>query len=137
VCDVDVDSARGFTTLEAVVAIALVILSAASVASLFVASARSVGSSRSTTIAALLAREKLEQLRAVPFDDPALIPAALDSLSVDVDGYADVPAAGFRRRWSITPLPMYPASSLILQVTVLHGTDTPLRVATIRSRKVS
>jgi type II secretory pathway pseudopilin PulG len=132
-----VGSPRGFTILEAVVAIALVIVSAAGVASLFVASARAVGISRTTTIAALLAREKIEQLRAVPFDDPALIPAGLDSLSVDVDGYADAPADGYRRRWSITPLPMYPASSVILQVTVMHGTGTSLRVATIRSRKVS
>ena len=70
-----VDSPRGFTILEAVVAIALVIVSAAGVASLFVASARAVGIARTTTIAALLAREKIEQLRAVAFNDPTLIPA--------------------------------------------------------------
>jgi type II secretory pathway pseudopilin PulG len=134
---VDVDSGRGFTILEVVVAIAVVIVSAAGVASLFVASSRAVAISRNATIAALLAREKIEQLRAVPFGDPALVPAALDSLSLDVNGYADAPAAGYMRRWSITPLPMYPTSSVILQVTVLHGTDRALRVATIRSRKVS
>jgi type II secretory pathway pseudopilin PulG len=132
-----VGSPRGFTILEAVVAIALVMVSAAGVASLFVASARAVRIARTTTIAALLAREKIEQLRAVPFSDPALIPAGMDSLSADVGGYADGPAAGYRRRWSVTPLPMFPASSVILQVMVLHGSDPALRVATIRSRKVS
>jgi prepilin-type N-terminal cleavage/methylation domain-containing protein len=132
------DRAGGFTLIEVVVALALVTATSIGVASLFVASSRAVAASKAVTVAGLLAREKIEQLRALPLDDPALIPLGGDTLRDDVEGYNDAPAAGYRRRWSVTPVPMHPALAVAVQVNVIRDSgEVAARLVTIRTRKAA
>lgn len=53
----------GFSIIEVVVAIGLLVVAVAALAQLFAISTRANGSSRSTTLASVLAQQKLEQLR--------------------------------------------------------------------------
>lgn len=127
---------RGFTVLEVLVAVSLMTTTCIGVATLFVLSGRAVATARVATIANLLAREKIEQLRAVPLDDPAMAPAIVDTLAAEVDGYSDAPGAGYSRRWSVTPLPASPALGVVVQVNVVRdGGVVSARVVTIRARK--
>jgi type II secretory pathway pseudopilin PulG len=128
--------AGGFTLLEVVLAVALIVAMCAGVAMLFVASARSVAGARAATLANLLVRDKIEQLRALAIDDPALIAVGIDTLREDVDGYNDVPVPGWRRRWSVAALPGYPALGIVVQVNVVAAEGRVVAGAvTIRSRE--
>jgi hypothetical protein len=99
-------------------------------------------SARTTTCAALLASQKIEQLRALtwrydalgqPQSDAGLAVSPVDALERNTTGYCDFldangtpiasgtsPPVGaiFVRRWSIQPLPSNPANALVFQVVV-------------------
>jgi prepilin-type N-terminal cleavage/methylation domain-containing protein len=127
---------RGFTLLEVVIALSLTAVMCTGVASLFVSSAHAVGRARTTTVGGLLVREKMEQLRALPFDDPALLPLGVDTLRDDFDGYCDTPLAGWKRRWSVVALPAYPAAGIVVEVDVINeGESVVARLVAIRVRK--
>ena len=134
---------RGFSLLEVLFATTILTIAVLSVAQLFAVAARANASARTSAVAALLASQKIEQLRAlawsfdasgVPFTDTTtgsvgLSPSPDGALDRDVDGYSDwldasgravlrASAAAYVRRWSIAPLPSNP-DTLVLQVKVV------------------
>ncbi len=127
----------GFTLLEVAIAVSLTAAMCIGVATLFTTAARTAAMAQGSTVGALLVREKLEELRALPFDDPALVPTGVDTLTADLAGYFDAPRIGFRRRWSVAPLPAHPAA-IVLEVDVLTAEGRPVaRAVLIRTRKAA
>ena len=110
--------ARGFTLIEAVIAVALVTAILTGVAQLMAVAAAANARSRAMTLATIAAGEWIERLLALPFDDGALVPSPGDTLSRDVDGYSDVLPNGDARRWSIEPLPSYTGTAIVVRVVV-------------------
>lgn len=133
---VNQERCRGFTLLEVAVAVSLITAMCIGVATLFAASARGLAGARSGTVGTLLVREKLEELRALPFDDPVLVPTGVDTLHTDLGGYYDVPVPGLRRRWAVAPLPTFPTIGIVLEVDVFTEQGQPVaRAVCIRTRQ--
>jgi prepilin-type N-terminal cleavage/methylation domain-containing protein len=133
----------GFTLLEVVVALGLLSCTLLGVAPLLTIAARAIDTSRATTVAAHLAAQKLEQLRALAWGFDAdgvpveeLGPSPPGSLTSNMPGHVDYldedgawvgggpsppPHAVFIRRWSVeTAGGAIPAATLILRVVVLR-----------------
>jgi prepilin-type N-terminal cleavage/methylation domain-containing protein len=107
------DEARGFSMLEVLVATTLVTVALAALAQLFAVSTRANNSARTTTYAAILAQQKMEQLRSLtwgfdtlglpltdtttditvvperPTGGTGLSPSPPNTLGQNVDGYVD------------------------------------------------
>ena len=106
------DREGGFTLLEVVIALLLIVTAAAGTATLFAVSLRATSAARQQTSTTALAIQKLEQLRALtwgvddsglPVSDlqtnlsldppgsggPGLRPSPVDALDVNTDGYVD------------------------------------------------
>jgi prepilin-type N-terminal cleavage/methylation domain-containing protein len=135
-------SERGFSLLEVLIATTIVAVALASLAQVFVVSAHANSSAKAMTVAALLAVQKMEQLRSLtwsvdargaPLTDAGLAPSASDVLRVNTPGFFDFldnvgrslgeaaappAAARYLRRWSIEPLPTDAGNALVLQVLV-------------------
>jgi len=133
---------RGFTTIEALVALAILVTALVSLGQVVVGATRATVVSAATSTAVLLAVDKMEQLRAMawtvdaigrPVSDAGLAPSPVDALDRDAAGYADAPE-GYVRRWSIRPLPGLP-DTLALQVRVIARTGADVRLATVRTRR--
>lgn len=122
---------RGFSLLEVLVATTLLLVAIAALAGLSIVATRANTAARTTTLASLLAAQKMEELRMG--NGVALVPSPVDALTRDTSGYCDfLDAAGrslgggsqppaqaaFVRRWSIEPSPSNPARALALQVLV-------------------
>jgi prepilin-type N-terminal cleavage/methylation domain-containing protein len=138
-----VHSQRGFSLIEVLVAAAIVAGAVAALAQLAAMAAAANATSTWTTAAAMLAADKMEQLRGMAWavdhsglavSDPRLAASPADSLRRNIAGFCDfldlngrrldedgaVPpaAAAYTRRWSIAPLPADPNNVLVLQVLV-------------------
>jgi type II secretory pathway pseudopilin PulG len=126
----------GFSILEALIAIAIVTTAAVSLAQALTVSSRVNAGARVASIAAILAIDKMEQLKAVGWDDPSLQPSPADALVVDTPGYVEYldaggapllpqpsgpPPAGtvYVRRWLVDPAQAAP-NTLALQVIVVR-----------------
>lgn len=123
----------GFSLLEALVATSIMTVGVAALAQLAGLSLYATVQARQTTIAPVLAQQKIEELVAeAAVGGVAASPAG--TLASDVAGYCDfvdrtgrplgagpaVPAdSAYARRWSIEPLPASPAHTSILQVLVI------------------
>jgi type II secretory pathway pseudopilin PulG len=151
----------GFLVVEALVAIAIAVVLLASIAQFGAIATTSNRRARELTIAALAARRKVEELRALawgvdaagqPLSDPGLSPTPPDSLVRDVEPYCDYlgsdgesiasgnarpPAALFTRRWSITPLADAVDRGVVVQVAVIGSPAAApiVRLVDIRMRK--
>ena len=146
---------RGFSLLEALIATGILAASLVSIAALFGLAIRSNLAARNTTVATVLAQQKLEALRAVTWTGLIESPAnALDDNTpgfVDhVDQFGEIrgsaadPAADaiFTRRWAIEPLPAT-ADTLVIQVRVMRTTVRSVagrvaeeaRLTTVRTRR--
>jgi len=139
----------GFTLAEVIVATGLLAVSLVAAAVLFVIAIRNTSIAGNSAFTAILAVQKMEQLRALtwafdsqglPVTDPSLTSSAPNTLQEDTDGYVDYldvtgrslgggPAApagtAYVRRWSIDPLESSPDRTLVIQVLVrrLRGRD--------------
>jgi len=106
---------RGFTIVEVLIALVLISVMAAGVASLVVMSARSSRDARTRATATLMAAQKMEQLRG---DADGLAWSPADAADRTAPGYVDYldatgsfvgtgahapPAAAYVRRWSVRP----------------------------------
>ena len=122
-------NARGFTLIETMFAIGIVAVALTALAQLFVIATEANTSARRSSLASILAAQKVEQLRTLGDE---LVPSAVESLSGDAEGACDFldeygrsmgggssppDRAVYIRRWSVQPL-AEDADTLILQVAV-------------------
>jgi hypothetical protein len=137
--------AHGCSLVEVVVAMAMLAAGLTALAPLMVQSARTTTASGNRTIAALLAADKVEQLRALawtvdaaglPVSDPALSGSPLDALDRDISGFVDH-VGSWTRRWTIQPFPSWPADVVVLQVRVLGTLGDDVRLVAIRARRAN
>jgi prepilin-type N-terminal cleavage/methylation domain-containing protein len=123
----------GFSLLEALVATSIMAVGVAALAQLAGLSLYANRQARQTTVAPVLAQQKIEELVAEAAVG-GLAPSPAGTLASDIAGYCDfVDRAGrslgagpappvdsaYARRWSIEPLPASPAHTSILQVLVI------------------
>lgn len=127
---------RGFTLVETLIAAGLIAMSALSLVFVFTAARGANDTARRISFATLLAVDKMEHLRALPFDDAALEPSPPEALTADVPDYSDRPAAGYSRRWSITPLASNPAQAVVIEVLVRSQRGSAdARLIAVKARK--
>ncbi len=138
--------------VEVLVAMALVAVSAAGLADLFVLSSRVTHASRVETVETMAALGKMAELRSLtwaydaggsgaPISDPGLSISPASSLAVSAGGFADYldasgavigsgvqppPQGVYLRRWSIRPLPA-DGNALVLQVVATRVTSPQAR----------
>jgi hypothetical protein len=137
--------AHGCSLVEVVVAMAMLAAGLTALAPLMVQSARTTTASGNRTMAALLAADKLEQLRALawtvdaaglPVSDPALSASPLDALDRDVTGFVDR-VGSWTRRWVVQPMPSLPIDVVVLQVRVVGTLGEDVRLVAIRARRAN
>jgi hypothetical protein len=129
------------------VATLLLVTAVVSLAQLFGLATRSNIDSRYATYTAVLAVQKIEELRALtwgfdaqglPVSDTGLSSSTANALWENTAGYVDhidqfgarlgegttpPPGTIYTRRWSIQPLPSDPANTLVIQVSVTRSQD--------------
>ena len=127
----------GFALPEVLVAIVLLVGAVVTLALVLAKSAATNTAARRATLAALIASDKLEELRSVPFGDASLALSAPDALSVDRDGFFDEPVAGWRRRWSIANMPSAPTEAIVIAVAVSWGSTPQAIFKTVKTKRTS
>jgi Tfp pilus assembly protein PilV len=128
---------KGFSLLEVLIALSILIIAVVTLAMVMGRSAATNTSARRTTYATLLATDKIEQLRALPFDDAALTTSTTDTLATDCEGFFDEPAPGYHRRWSIVPL-TGSTEAVVVTVTVSWGSAaTQALLTTLKVRRAA
>jgi Tfp pilus assembly protein PilV len=95
---------RGFSLLDALVAAAILASALLSLAQLIAFAVKTTAAAGRTTDAALLASQKVEQLRAGSWGE--------------LQSGTDSPAAGFTRTWMVTPLAADPDYVAVVEVLV-------------------
>lgn len=126
----------GFTLIEVLVSATLLTVAVVALGHVFIASAAANAGSKTVTVATMLASEKLEELRALWFSDPALAISPPSALETDTVGYFDEPSPGYRRRWSVEWLPAHPDEAVVLRVLVTRPKlPGEARLVTIKTRK--
>lgn len=112
--------ARGFSLLEVLIAAAIMASALLALAQLIAFATRETASAGRMTDAALLAAQKVEQLRAGSWSE--LQPGS------------DSPALGFTRMWSVTPLVTDPDYVAVVEVVVrTRGGET--RTVAVKRRQ--
>lgn len=157
--------AAGFSLIEVLVATAVVTVGVASLAQLFVVSARANRIATTTSMAVLLAGQKMEELVGEPASSPS--PLGVRSASTPGDPgdpgdlrYVDYldssgvslgitsitlppgtppPGTAYICRWSIAPLPDSPVTGIVVQVLVTPWPDIAgqTRLVSVKTRKAS
>jgi Tfp pilus assembly protein PilV len=128
--------AAGFALIEVLVASTLLTVALLAAAHVLASAAAANVSAARTTDATVLAVDKIEQLRALPMDDPALSISPSDALTVSVEGHSDRVDSRFVRRWSVEALPSYPDDAVAIRVLVVDiQSARRVQLETIRSRK--
>lgn len=142
--------ARGFSLIEVLVATAMLTAGLVSLVPLFTLAAGSTTDAAYTTGAAVLAQQKLEELRTIPVTEAAAFAASpASALQENIVGYVDyvdangrvldssstTPPRGtsFTRRWSIAPLAVDPAFTVVVQVAVAPQRDVAAHAVAARS----
>ena len=135
---------RGSSLVEALVATLIVSTGVVTMAQLLsIATATNLAARRST-VAAIVAEQKLEDLRTLPFDYLQASPSS--TLEQNTAGYVDYVGI-YTRRWSIEPVSSIPGGSLVIQVLVTTASEASrstrsagrirghVRVVAIRTRR--
>ena len=110
---------RGFTFVEALVALAILAGGMVAVAQLLAISLQMHHLGRRTSEASFLATAKLEELMKQNFDTSAAIavtPVSPDALAANVANYFDTTAAGYTRRWKVEAGPATNTRLITLRV---------------------
>lgn len=145
----------GFSLVEAVIAAGVLAVALVGLAQLIVISTHVTMAAGALTTSTVMAEQKMEQLEAVTWDDPALAPGPPGTLDEDTHGYVEYldaegrvlgesgpPASTvFVRRWSITRVS--DVSRAIAVLVRRHGVKASLddrmgecRLTSVRSRRV-
>jgi Tfp pilus assembly protein PilV len=124
----------GFSLVEVLVAAAILVAGIGAILQLFVIATRATSDARDATYAAVLAAQKLEEVRAAPFPGP------VDATEyLDIRGAPLVARAGalYERRTIVTWLPTQPGETVVITVRVWRrGREhRALRLATVRTRR--
>lgn len=117
-------SARGFTLIEVIVALGIVLALASVSAQLVSMTIRANAVAQTLTAAVILAQQKIEEL--LPEAGLGLGPSPADALAQDRAGCFDVVnwrGRVLRRRWSIEPLAGGASETLTVQVLVTDVKD--------------
>jgi hypothetical protein len=136
---------QGSSLVEALVAALIVSTGVLTMAQLLsIATATNLAARRST-VATIVAEQKLEELRALRWEYLQASPSA--TLQQNTDGFVDYIGI-FTRRWSIEPVLLIPDSAFVIQVLVTAPNDENrigqgavsrlrghARIVTVRSRK--
>ena len=128
--------ARGFTLIEVLIALGILVLAALGTAQLLGAAAVAVRDARVHAVAATAAAQRMEQLLALEWGGPGMSTSPAGALDGNVDGCVDFldpdgqvvgagplapPGAAFVRRWSIDE-----AAGVRPDVRVLRVVTRPL-----------
>ena len=113
---------RGFSLIEVLMATTILAIGVVSLAQLFTLAVGSNLAATHRTRAAMLAAQKIEELRALDWG------AALESGGTDGVGE-------YSRRWSVGPLPGNPDNAAVIDVVVTWNRSQVGHLATIRSRR--
>jgi prepilin-type N-terminal cleavage/methylation domain-containing protein len=107
----------GFSLLEVLISVAILLVALASIPHLFLASARANVDAGDATWATAVAAQKIEQLVAGqgPVVTGGEVIDYLDRSGAPVDAPAPL---GFVRRWSVEPLAVAPDRTMVLSVVV-------------------
>jgi len=130
-----VPSAAGFTLIEVIVALGIVLAVATASAQLVSITVRANAVAQTLTAAVILAQQKIEEL--LPEAGVSLAPSPLEALAEDRAGCFDVVnwrGRVLRRRWSIEPL-TDADDTLAIQVLVTDVRDgTQVRLVAAKAR---
>lgn len=130
----------GFTLIEACVAAGVLAVGLVGVLRLVAAGAEATLAAGAVTAATVLAQQKVEQLRAVPWGDPELAPGHEHVEWLDANGRS-AGARVFERRWWIGQIATPAGAAVLLRVSVRRigaGADLgACRLISIRSRRGS
>lgn len=113
---------RGCSLIEALIATTILAIGVASLAQLFTLAVGSNISATHRTHAAMLAAQKIEELRALDWG------AVVQSGSADAIGE-------YTRRWRVDPLPANPDNAVTIDVVVAWNRSEVGHLVTIRSRR--
>jgi type II secretory pathway pseudopilin PulG len=109
----------GCSLVEVMIATFLLATSLTALAELFAVAVRNNAVAAHATESAVLAAQKLEQLRG---DAAWTSPSTINTLQMNTDGYADVPdGTAYSRRWFVEPVPASPV--VVVQVLVTRRRD--------------
>ncbi len=113
----------GFSLVEVLVASALLVSGVAALVHLLALSSRAMTDAHDTTVASVLAAQKMEELRSGPF------PGGPPGEAVEI-------LSGFIRRSTVEPLPRDPLNAVVITVDVSRsGRERPAsHLVTIRTR---
>ena len=147
---------RGFSLIEALVAMTIMLVGVLPLAQLMAVSTKSNAAAGVNSLATLLAVAKVESLRSTEWGSADLAPSPAGALSTNTPGYveyldgrgarlkdaglvAGTPPVGtvYLRRWSVDALPAL--STVVLQVVVSHwpdrGAADAVRMTAVRTQK--
>jgi prepilin-type N-terminal cleavage/methylation domain-containing protein len=130
--------ADGFSLVEVMVATCVLAVGLVSLVQLALLAQAANRSAALVTVAAMLAQNKMEQLRGLSWPDAnESCCEHFDVHGGGLPGGAGLPVGtAFVRRWRIDPLAALPESARVLQVWVTPaGGASPVRLVSIRSRR--
>jgi Tfp pilus assembly protein PilV len=117
---------QGSSLVEALVAAVILSTGVAAMAQLLAVATATNQASRQSTVAMIVAAQKLEELRTLPLQ--LLQPSPPSSLQQNTAGYVDRFGI-YTRRWSIEPISTDPDSAVIIQVLVIATSSESSTVA--------
>lgn len=125
---------RGFTFIEALIAIGILAGGMVAVAQLLVISLQMNHLGRRTSEASGLATAKLEQLMKLSFTTSAAVavtPVSPDSLAANVANYFDTTTGGYTRRWKVSAHPSGNANLRLITLRVVPPNVDRTRFRTV------
>jgi Tfp pilus assembly protein PilV len=124
----------GFSLVEVLVATGVLVSGIAAVLQLFFIATQATLEARDVTYAAVLAAQKIEELRAGALPEPG---DAIEYLAANGVRLPDRAGGLYERRWRVTPLPMQPADTVVLTVRVWRDglAHRAVRLTTVRTRR--
>lgn len=125
---------RGFSLLELLIASAILAVGLLSLAQLLTLATTANAAAGRATFAAVLAAEKLEDLRALTWEslrrESGESVDYLDRAGRPLEGMA----AAYTRRWRVDPLPADPGNALVIEVIVTSRRDDA-RIVAVKTRR--